>query len=146
MCNPPPINRNPSPILLSPRPLDGQVSIAHQCLPDVIEAVIDVVLLWLQQVFVCLTGSVEVHSGFEREQECPHVVEAVQLVKNGNVVDLADGLVRGLAWRKRELLGVGNEHETIAGRREIIAPCLVCLGRRRRGEEGTLERDLLRRY
>lgn len=128
MRNPPPINRNPPPILLSPRPLHGQISITHQRLPDIIKAVVDMVFLMLQQRLIGLSGSVEVHSRFEREQEGPHVVKAVQLVEDGDVVDLAHAFVCGLAGREGEVFGVGDEDEAITGGRQVVAPGFVGFG------------------
>lgn len=45
MANSPPINRESSPILLSPRPLHCHITHTHDPLPQVIKAVMDMVLL-----------------------------------------------------------------------------------------------------
>ena len=92
MRNPPPINRNPPPILLRPRPLHRQIRITHQRLPDIIKAVINMILLRSKQIVVRLGSGVVLHARFEREQERAHVVEAVQLVEDGDVVDFAHGV------------------------------------------------------
>jgi hypothetical protein len=98
MRNPPPINRNPLPTLLRPRPLNRQIRITHQRLPNIIKTVIDVILLGLQHVFVSLVDGAVVHSRFQREEEGPHVVEAVQLVEDGDVVDFAFDVVGFGGW------------------------------------------------
>ena len=101
VLNPPPINRKPLPILLRTRPLNRQIRITHQRLANIIEAVINMLLLVFEQIVVRLGRSVIFHARFEREQERAHVVETVQLVEDGDVVDFAHGggfCVQGLAW------------------------------------------------
>lgn len=118
MRDPPPINRNPPPILLRPRPLHGQIRIAHQRLANIVKAVVDMLFLVFEQMVVRLGCSVVVHAGFEREQKRAHVVEAVQLVEDGDVVDLAFVVrvvwVQGLAWGEVVGGGVGDEDEAVA--------------------------------
>ena len=87
------------------------------------------VFLRFQERFVSLVGGVVLHASLEREEESPHVVEAVQLVEDGDVVDLAFAFVCWLAWRERVVLRVRDEHEAVAGRREVVAPGFVCFGR-----------------
>lgn len=112
MRNPPPINRKPPPIFLRPRPLHRQIRITHQRLPNIIKAVVNMSLLVLKQLVVRLGRTVIFHAGFEREQERAHVFEAVQLVEDGDVVDLAFGIrvvcVYGLAWWEVVGFGVGD--------------------------------------
>jgi hypothetical protein len=92
MRDSPPINRNPTAIYLSPRPLNRQISITHQRLANVVKAVIDMLLLVSEHAIVGLGRAVVIHARFEREQERAHVPEAVQLVEDGDVVDLAFGV------------------------------------------------------
>ena len=89
MRNPPPINRNPPPILLRPRPLHSQIRIAHQRLANIVKAVVDMLFLVSEHVIVRFGSPIVLHASFEREQERAHMVEAVQLVEDGDVVDLA---------------------------------------------------------
>jgi hypothetical protein len=91
MRNPPPIDRNPRPIRLSPRPLDRQIRLTHQRLAHIIKTMINVILLSSEQIIVSLRSGIVVYASFEREQESADVVEAVQLVEDGDVVDFADG-------------------------------------------------------
>lgn len=91
MRNPPPINRNPPPILLHLRPLNRQIRITHQRLPYIIKAMINMILLGFEQRLISLGRSIVVHTRFQSEQEGAHVVQTVQLVKYGDVVDLAHG-------------------------------------------------------
>jgi len=73
--------------------------------------VIDVILLRSQHVVISLVDGAVLHPGFEGEEEGPHVVEAVQLVEDGDVVDFAldvFGWVGGLAGREGVGLGVGD--------------------------------------
>jgi hypothetical protein len=100
MRHPPPINRIPLPILLLPRPLNRQIRIAHQPLPNIVKAVINVILLRSQHVVISLVDGAVLHPGLEGEEEGAHVVEAVQLMEDGDVVDFAldvFGRVGGLA-------------------------------------------------
>jgi hypothetical protein len=48
------------------------------------------ILLRFEQILISLRGGVIVDAGFEREEESADMVEAVQLVEDGNVVDLAN--------------------------------------------------------
>jgi hypothetical protein len=89
--HPPPIDRNPRPIRLSPRPLDRQIRLTHQRLAHIIKTMINVILLSSEQIIVSLRSGIVVYASFEREQESADVVEAVQLVEDGDVVDFADG-------------------------------------------------------
>jgi hypothetical protein len=119
MRNPPPINRNPPPILLRPRPLNRQIRITHQRLPNIIKAVINMFLLVLKQLVVRLSRRIVVHAGLEREKERAHVIQAVQLVEDGDVVDFAFGVgvfcVHSLACWEVVGSGVGNKDEAVAG-------------------------------
>lgn len=110
MRNPPPINRNPLPTLFRPRPLNRQIRITHQGLPDIIKTMIHMILLRLQHVIVRLVDGAVVHARFEGEEESSHVVEAVQLVEDGDVVDFtcAFAFVDGLAGREGVVRRVGN--------------------------------------
>jgi len=72
---------------------------------------INMVLLRLQHVVVSLVDGAVVHAGFQGEEEGPHVVEAVQLVEDGNVVDFAFyvvGFGGWLAGRQGVVLRVGD--------------------------------------
>lgn len=129
VLNPPPINRKPLPILLRPRPLNRQIRITHQRLPNVIETVINMVLLGFQHSVVGLVDGTVVHAGFEGEEEGPHVVEAVQLVEDGDVVDFAGAFFVGrLARGERVALRVGDQDEAVAWGREVVSPGFVCFG------------------
>jgi len=132
MRDPPPINRNPPPILLRPRPLHRQIRITHQRLPNIIKAMIDMLLLVLEHAIVRLGGRIIFHAGFHREQERAHVPEAVQLVEDGDVVDLAFGVrvlcVYGLARWEVVGGGVGDQDEAVALGGEVVAPGFVCFG------------------
>jgi hypothetical protein len=90
--------------------------------------VINVILLRFQHVVVSLVDGAVVHARFEGEEERPHVIEAVQLVEDGDVVDLAFAFVGRLAWREGVVLWAGDEHETVAWRCEVVAPGFVCFG------------------
>jgi len=128
MRNPPPINRNPLSTLLRARPLNSQIRITHQRLSNVIKTVVDVILLGFQERLVGFVDGVVLDAGLEREEERPHVIKAVQLVEDGDVVDFAFALVCLLAWREGVVLWVGDEDEAVAGRREGVAPGFVCFG------------------
>lgn len=91
MRDSPPINRHPTPVYLSPRPLNGQIRVTHQRLPDVVKAVVDMLFLVSEHVIIRFGSPIVLHASFEREQERAHMVEAVQLVEDGDVVDLAFG-------------------------------------------------------
>lgn len=143
MLHTPAINSYPLPVRLCLRPLNSQVGIAHQCLPNVVEAVIHVIFLVLQQRVVRLHSVVVIHACLQREQKCSNVVEAVQLVEDGDVVDFALALPSSLAGRERVVFRVRDEDETIPGWGEVIAPCLVCFRCRARGEERALKLDEL---
>ena len=92
MRDSPPINRNPTPIYLSPWPLNRQIRVTHQRLANIVKAVIDMLLLVSEHAIVRLGRAVVIHARFEREQERAHVSEAVQLVEDGDVIDLAFGV------------------------------------------------------
>lgn len=143
MRNPPPINRHSTPICLSPRPLNRQIRITHQRLANIVKAVIDMLFLVLEHAIVRLGRAVEVHAGFEREQERAHVSEAVQLVEDGNVVDLAFGsgvvCVHRLAWWEVVSGRVWDQDEAVTGWRDVVAPGLVCFWGGRTGEDGFFE-------
>ena len=101
---------------------------------------VNMILLRLQQRLISFSRSIVLHTCFEGEQEGPYVVEAVQLVEDGDVVDLAYGLFVGrLAGWERVGCWVGDEHEAVAGRREVVAPGFVCFLGGRRGEDGFFE-------
>jgi hypothetical protein len=76
-------------------------------------------LLVFKQLIVRLGRRIVFHACFEREQERAHVVKAVQLVEDGDVVDLAFGVgvvcVYGLAWWEVVGSGVGYEDEAVTG-------------------------------
>jgi len=91
MRDSPPINRHPTPICLSPRPLHSQIRITHQRLANIVKAVVDMLFLVSEHMIVRLGRPVVLHACFEREQESANVVEAVQLVEDGDVVNLAFG-------------------------------------------------------
>ena len=91
MRDSPPINRHPTPIYLSPWPLNGQIRVTHQRLPNVVKAVVDMLFLVSEHMIVRLGSPVVLHACLEREQESANVVEAVQLVEDGDVVNLAFG-------------------------------------------------------
>lgn len=82
MRNPPPINSRPLSILLRPRPLNRQVRIAHQSLPNVIEAMIHMILLRPQKILIRVAGGVVIHPCFQSEEERAHMVETVQLMED----------------------------------------------------------------
>jgi hypothetical protein len=71
---------------------------------------INMILLRLQHVIVSLIDGTVVHARFEGEEEGSHVVEAVQLVEDGDVVDFtcAFAFVDGLAWREGVVGRVGD--------------------------------------
>lgn len=143
MRNPPPINRKPPPILLRPRPLHRQIRITHQRLPNIIKAVVNMSLLVLKQLIVRLGRRIVLHAGFEREQERAHMFEAVQLVEDGDVVDLAIRIrvvcVYGLAWWEVVGFGIGDQDEAVAGGREVVAPGFVCFWGGGGGVDGFFE-------
>lgn len=128
MRNPPPINRNSLPTLLRPRPLDRQIRITHQGLPDVIEAMVNMILLRLEQILISIARSVEVHARFECEEKSANVVQAVQLVEDGDVVDRSFAFFCRLAWWERIVFWVGDENESVSGRCQVVAPGFVSFG------------------
>jgi hypothetical protein len=73
----------------------------------------------LKQLVVRLSRRIVVHAGLEREKERAHVIQAVQLVEDGDVVDLAFGVgvfcVHSLACWEVVGSGVGNKDEAVAG-------------------------------
>lgn len=112
MTNPPPINSKPPPILLRPRPLDRQIPRTHNALPQVIKAMVDVVLLRLQQHFLDRRAVVAVQRLLGQVVVVADVREAVQLVEERDVVD---GAVFGFfAWG--EVVGGrgGDKDEAVA--------------------------------
>ena len=90
-------------------------------------------LLRFQDRIIHLSRVVEVHAGFQRKQESAYVVEAVQLVEDGDVVDVA--ALGGFAGWQGEVAGVRNEDKAISWGIEV-APGFVCCWGGGRGEVG----------
>lgn len=123
MINVPTINSKPPPILLRPRPLNRQIRMTHKRLTNIIKAMIHMLLLRFKQSIVHLSGIIIVHARFERERERAEMVQAVQLVEHGDVVDVA--LFGWFAGWELVVRGVSDEDEAVA-RWVEGAPGFVC--------------------
>ncbi len=71
VSNTPAIEREPPTIRLLPRPLDRHITSTHQSLPDIIEAVVNMLHLRIQQNLLDLLGVVASDGAFEQEQVLP---------------------------------------------------------------------------
>ena len=89
--NPPPIHSKSPPILLRPRPLNRHIARTHERLANIIETMPHMPLLRLKQKIVNLVPVLAVHTRLQREEVRADVRQTVQLVEEGDVVDLASG-------------------------------------------------------
>lgn len=123
MIDVPPINSKPPPIRLRPRPLNRQIRMTHERLSYIIKTMIHMLLLRFKQSIIHLSGVIIVHARFEREHERAEMVQAVQLVEYGDVVDVA--LFGRFAGWELVVRGVSDEDEAVA-RWVEGAPGFVC--------------------
>jgi len=119
----PPINSKSSSIGLRARPLNRQIRMTHQRLPDVVKAVVHMLFLRLEQPVIDYSRVVVVHTRFQGECERAQMVQAMQLVEDRDVIDVA--LFCRLAWREVEVAWIGDEDEAITRRIER-SPCFIC--------------------
>lgn len=89
MRNPPSINSKAPTVRFFSRPLDSHVTGTHQRLSDVIEAMTHMILLRREQYIVDFMSLVTIRGCFQCIQVSSNVRQAVQLVEERDVVDLA---------------------------------------------------------
>ena len=88
MRDTPSIESKPPAVRFLTRPLDSHITRTHQRLTDIVEAMVDVRHLGIQQDLLDLLRIVASNRTLQEQEMLPDTSQAVQLVKERDVVDL----------------------------------------------------------